>query len=49
MAHVASEKKMSISLALTDSAILSSAVHSMFVTTALIRSTIAFTVGLLTA
>ncbi len=34
MAHAASAKKMSMSLALTDLAILSLAVHSMFVNTA---------------
>jgi hypothetical protein len=34
MAYAASAKKMSMSLALTDSAVLSLAVHSMFVNTA---------------
>ncbi len=47
MAHVASAKKMLMSLALTDSAISSSAVRSMFVKTACIRSSIAFACGFL--
>jgi hypothetical protein len=47
MAHAASAKKMSMSLALTNSAILSLAVRSMFVNTTRICSSIAIAVGFL--
>ena len=48
MAHAASDKKTSMSLGFTESAISISAVRSMFITTAWIRSSIAFACGFLT-
>ena len=48
MAHAASDKKMLTSLGFTESAISISAVRSMFMTTAWIRSSIAFACGFLT-
>jgi hypothetical protein len=47
MAHAASARKMLMSLALTDSAILSLAVCSMFVNTASMHPSIAFACGFL--
>ncbi len=47
MAHAASAKKMLMSLALVNKAISSLAVHSMFVNTAWICSSILFAVGFL--
>ncbi len=48
MAHAASERKTLMSLGFTELAILISAVRSMFITTAWIRSSIAFACGFLT-
>ncbi len=46
--HTAFDRRTSMSLAFTDSAISSSFVHNLFVTTAWIRSSIAFAWGFLT-
>ncbi len=48
MAHAAADKKTSMSLGFSELAILISAVRSMFITTAWIRSSIAFSCGFLT-
>ena len=48
MAHAASDKKTSMSMVFTESAILISAVRSIVITTAWIRSSIAFVCGFLT-
>ncbi len=48
MAHAASDKKTLMSLVFTESAISISVVCSMFITTAWIRSGIAFACGFLT-
>ncbi len=48
MAYAASDKKISMSLGFTELAILISDARSMFITTAWIRSSIAFASGFLT-